>query len=318
MREERIHQESKAPVAMVAPPTPAAMNTCAAIVVMTIAVWGKMTYVKEDETPGAFTELHGIHVPIGLSIGYLITLGFVWHFSKTYLWKVTDSKMLLERGMTIYNIFQVVFNVWMVGQFLVALTFRGHKFLGDLTVRDSGAPLGIWWHYSGKYIEFFDTYFMLIRGNMKQFTFLHVYHHCMMPLAWWCALKYCPAGDSYFGALCNSFIHVLMYLYYTLKAWKVEAPWKRHLTKLQMVQFVLVFLFTAASYCITYEDIGIEVKRSYLVQAWVMLSLLVLFMQFYRNAYLEKKKRKKEKEEVPEPVEEQGSLSSESTDERRE
>ena len=45
-------------------------------------------------------------------------------------------------------------------------------------------------------------------------------------------------GDSYFGALCNSFIHVLMYAYYLMAALKISCPWKRHLTKMQMIQFL--------------------------------------------------------------------------------
>ena len=48
---------------------------------------------------------------------------------------------------------------------------------------------------------------------------------------------YC-GGDSYFGALCNSFIHVLMYSYYLMAALKISCPWKKILTKLQMIQFL--------------------------------------------------------------------------------
>ena len=41
-------------------------------------------------------------------------------------------------------------------------------------------------------------------------------------------------GDAYFGAMVNSFIHVVMYQYYCAKALGIDVPWKRHLTNLQM------------------------------------------------------------------------------------
>ena len=43
-----------------------------------------------------------------------------------------------------------------------------------------------------------------------------------------------PGGDAYFGAMVNSFIHVVMYTYYCAKAMGIDVWWKRYLTNLQM------------------------------------------------------------------------------------
>lgn len=37
-------------------------------------------------------------------------------------------------------------------------------------------------NYVSKPTEYLDTYFMAIKGNLRQITFLHVVHHALMPL----------------------------------------------------------------------------------------------------------------------------------------
>ena len=56
--------------------------------------------------------------------------------------------------------------------------------------------------------------------------------------------RFFPGGHESFGALFNLFVHVIMYTYYFLAALGPHMQkylwWKRHLTKLQMVQFATV------------------------------------------------------------------------------
>ncbi len=68
----------------------------------------------------------------------------------------------------IYNVAQVALNGWMVYAMIDAVVNRGHPFIGDRTVIETGAAYAVWVHYCDKYLEFFDTYFMILRGNMKQ------------------------------------------------------------------------------------------------------------------------------------------------------
>lgn len=51
---------------------------------------------------------------------------------------------------------------------------------------------------------------------MRQVTLLHVYHHASISFIWWMITNTAPGGDAYFSAALNSFVHVVMYLYYLL------------------------------------------------------------------------------------------------------
>ena len=59
-------------------------------------------------------------------------------------------------------------------------------------------------------------------------------------------IRFVGGGQSGFGPFLNSGVHCVMYLYYFLAACGPSVQtylwWKRYLTTMQMVQFVLVFL----------------------------------------------------------------------------
>jgi elongation of very long chain fatty acids protein 4 len=117
-----------------------------------------------------------------------------------------------------------------------------------------------------------------------------VYHHTSIACAWWIGLKLHPGGDIYFGALINSWIHVMMYSYYTLSLLKIRCPWKKYLTMAQLTQFVSVLLYSA---CSMYNMPNEGTWQHYLghcIQDFEMMSLFVLFMHFYRKAYSRKQK----------------------------
>jgi elongation of very long chain fatty acids protein 4 len=121
---------------------------------------------------------------------------------------------------------------------------------------------------------------------MSKVSFLHVYHHFSIVWAWWAALKYFPGGDSYFGALFNSSIHVLMYGYYTLALLKIPCPWKRYLTQAQLLQFFSVIIYSICSVYLWPRD---QQERDHYiglyVQLWEMSSLFILFALFYKKSY---------------------------------
>ena len=100
-----------------------------------------------------------------------------------------------------------------------------------------------------------------------------------------------PGGDAYFGALLNSWIHVMMYSYYTLSLLKFNCPWKRYLTQAQLLQFTSVVVYTICSAAIQIRDGVAEPKHyaCFAVQAFEMISLFMLFMHFYSKAYQKKK-----------------------------
>jgi elongation of very long chain fatty acids protein 4 len=147
------------------PPSLLARYTCASIMVAIFAVWGNYTFVGESQSPGVTTEVHSYKVPLMLTAGYLVSLQILKIFAREYLSKKVDVKLLLTESMILYNMGQVALNAWMVYKFLLAL-YLGHPFVGDLHA--TGATYAVWVHYCDKYLEFFDTYFMVLRGKMDQ------------------------------------------------------------------------------------------------------------------------------------------------------
>ncbi|XP_061545431.1 elongation of very long chain fatty acids protein 5 [Phycodurus eques] len=148
----------------------------------------------------------------------------------------------------------------------------------------------LWWYYFSKFIEFMDTFFFILRKNNHQITFLHVYHHASMLNIWWFVMNWLPSGHSYFGPCLNSFVHVVMYSYYGLSAIPAVRPylwWKKYITQLQLIQFVLTVLQTL---CAIIWPCGFPLGWLYF-QITYMLTLIVFFSNFYIQTY---KKHKQE------------------------
>ena len=86
-----------------------------------------------------------------------------------------------------------------------------------------------------------ETGIFVLRKKDNQTTALHLYHHVSTFLLAWITLKYNAISPLTFMSFINSFIHIIMYIYYLLAAWepnvqKVVAPKiKRWITIMQMV-----------------------------------------------------------------------------------
>uniref|UniRef100_A0A2K6GXW9 Elongation of very long chain fatty acids protein n=1 Tax=Propithecus coquereli TaxID=379532 RepID=A0A2K6GXW9_PROCO len=109
-----------------------------------------------------------------------------------------------------------------------------------------------WLFLFSKFIELMDTVIFILRKKDGQVTFLHVFHHSVLPWSWWWGVKFAPGGMGSFHAMINSSVHVVMYLYYGLSALgPVAQPylwWKKHMTAIQLIQFVLVSLHISQYY----------------------------------------------------------------------
>ncbi|GBN10894.1 Elongation of very long chain fatty acids protein 4 [Araneus ventricosus] len=120
----------------------------------------------------------------------------------------------------------------------------------------------LWWYYFSKLLEFCDTFFFILRKKNNQLTFLHIYHHSTMFGLWWIGVKWVPGGSSLPGAMANSFVHVLMYLYYTLSAIGPAIQpylwWKKYLTIIQLVRTVFSLYFTDFSEVLCYICVGFD------------------------------------------------------------
>lgn len=98
---------------------------------------------------------------------------------------------------------------------------------------------GVYVYFLAKISELLDTVFFVIRKKNNQITFLHLYHHTVMPMISWGAAKYYPGGHGTLIGVINSFVHIIMYTYYMFAACGPQFQkylfWKRHITTLQMV-----------------------------------------------------------------------------------
>ncbi|KAF2749557.1 hypothetical protein M011DRAFT_457002 [Sporormia fimetaria CBS 119925] len=95
-----------------------------------------------------------------------------------------------------------------------------------------------WWFYLSKFYEVLDTVIILAKG--KRSSTLQTYHHTGAMLCMWAGIRY-MAGPIWVFVLVNSFIHAMMYTYYTVAALRIRVPQavKRTLTSLQIAQFLL-------------------------------------------------------------------------------
>lgn len=280
-------------------PSLIARYTCVAVLLGFMAVWAKFTFVPENAIPGVHVPMHSWKGTLFLTVLYLVSLPVLRMFTDKFILSSNiDVKLLLKESMIVYNVAQVILNGWMVYRFIDAVMNKGHPFIGDITTVNTGASYAVWVHYCDKYLEFFDTYFMVLRGKMNQVSFLHVYHHTTIAWAWYAAMSFFPGGDSYFGALFNSWIHVMMYSYYALALLRVPCPWKRFLTMAQLIQFLSVNVYTGFAY--NYWDKSILTNYHLLamiIQLGEMTSLFVLFFSFYKKSYSNKKKKVKDDED---------------------
>ena len=274
-----------------APSSAAARMFCVSVMMGVFAVWTKYANIPADEYP-PLGELHSWKVPAALTVGYLVSLPVLKFLSDNF---VSNPKSLLTDCMVLYNVGQVVLNGWTVCYILAAL-YNGHPFIGSTTA--TTCSFAVWVHYCDKYLEFFDTYFMVLRNKMDQVTFLHLYHHTTIAWAWWAGMKLFAEGDSYFGALLNSWIHVMMYSYYALTLLGYPCPWKRFLTQAQLLQFASVIVYTA--FCLYYnaKDGRLQARHVWacVIQVGEMASLFVLFSRFYKRSYAGGKKGDEKKE----------------------
>uniref|UniRef100_A0A6G1SJG0 Elongation of very long chain fatty acids protein n=1 Tax=Aceria tosichella TaxID=561515 RepID=A0A6G1SJG0_9ACAR len=203
----------------------------------------------------------------------------------------------LNKILLFYNLAMAGANLWLFIQGLLVSnygldTLGCGKFGGDIRKSPRrGIFLG-YLFFLTKLIELLDTVFFVLRKKKEQVTFLHVFHHSIVPIFCWIGIKLAPGGPNGFFPLVNSFIHVIMYSYYALTTFgpRVQAYlwWKKYLTRLQMLQFILVMVNALKTFLS--QDCKFPLLFSYL-QASVACAFLILFYMFYQDAYRRKQKQ---------------------------
>nr|XP_042903465.1 elongation of very long chain fatty acids protein 7-like [Parasteatoda tepidariorum] len=150
-------------------------------------------------------------------------------------------------------------------------------------------------YYISKFIEFLDTIFFVLRKKNSQITFLHLFHHAIMPITTWHFVKYGCGGYVTVLPLTNTFAHIVMYSYYLLSSLGPSVQkyiwWKRHVTNVQMIQFIVIMAATGLAMIIRPENCNLR----FFTAIFGFLHGLVffcLFTPFYINQYMKKKETK--------------------------
>lgn len=204
----------------------------------------------------------------------------------------------LKQTIIAYNIVQVLQNIYMlyvaltsVNMWRIFFSFNCVQLTPpEITAYKSVIRYGFWLYTTNKVLDLCDTIFFVLRKKQSHVTFLHVYHHSSMPLLAFCFGKYSPGHEPTIVALCNTFIHFMMYSYYLMAAAGPKFSkflWlKKYITKAQIMQFCIIIAYLSVS---MFNSCGFNRYVSFGI---IMQSIinLVLFVNFYKRAYLSKRK----------------------------
>lgn len=154
-------------------------------------------------------------------------------------------------------------------------------------------------NYYFKYIELFDTVFLALKK--KPLAFLHVFHHSATALLCFVQLNG-KTSVSWVVISLNLAVHVIMYYYYFATAGGAKIWWKKYLTSMQIIQFIIdiaiVYFGTYQHYAATHfrylphwsNCAGTETAA--LFGCGLLTVYLGLFINFYVNTYKKSTKGK--------------------------
>lgn len=195
----------------------------------------------------------------------------------------------LTAVVVLYNVLCVVLSAVSLYGFGRGLLAHGALYGNDHVDPAGWQEWGIGWGFTvyrqTKYLELLDTLWMVLKGNRRQITFLHVFHHSTMLVLADVGLKEAPFPSVSIILMLNSLVHVFMYTYYAARVAHLDVPdrIKRAITELQLAQFFIGLLYSA---------VGRFVDNFCVYSLLYGFSMTALFLNFYVKAYMSKKDRK--------------------------
>ncbi|KAJ8909586.1 hypothetical protein NQ315_016600 [Exocentrus adspersus] len=140
--------------------------------------------------------------------------------------------------------------------------------------------------------HFWTNVFFVLRKSYRQINFLHVYHHFFIVIGVWIGLRYVAGGESLWIGSLNSCVHVVMYLYYLLATfddkWK-STKYKKILTQLQIIQFLILMIIYFNTVIVSSCQFPKWIGFLLVPQCCFMI---LLFGDFYIKTYLINKNKK--------------------------
>merc|ERR1719181_596483 len=118
--------------------------------------------------------------------------------------------MMVKSYMQAYNVVQILVCSYMVWGLWPVIGFP--NVFGINSECDERGEWFIFVHFLSKYLDWFDTLWIILNKKRNQLTFLHIYHHGSIGLVWGLLLNHGVAGGTVrYGAWINSLTHVIMY-----------------------------------------------------------------------------------------------------------
>ncbi|CAG9772895.1 unnamed protein product [Ceutorhynchus assimilis] len=209
----------------------------------------------------------------------------------------------LREVLVVYNGFQVLLSSYMMYEHLASGWFWDYSYKCqpvDYSNSEKAMRMArlCWIYYISKLTEFADTVFFVMRKKDSQVTFLHVYHHSLTPMETWILTRFIAGGHGTLQNLINNFVHIFLYFYYMVAAMGPEYQkyiwWKKHLTTVQLVQFMIVFAHSAQ---LLFNDCGYPQFMGLLLMLHSLI-FFVLFANFYYQTFTAKKNKKAPQKEI--------------------
>jgi len=146
-----------------------------------------------------------------------------------------------------------------------------------------------------KLLDLIDTIFLAWSGKTSHLSFLHLYHHTVVPILGWLAIRINPTIQFIFlFGLLNCLIHTIMYSYYALASFGPKFQkylwWKKYITQLQIGQFIIYGIYVAALF--KYQSGYPETLMNLL--STQPLVFFYMFFKFYLSTYDKKNKAKQQ------------------------
>jgi len=266
--------------------------------------WKQFLHINDFKWKVGETPFSHLQVPVVLSFSYLLSLYLLQNYMK-------DRKPLTLKGFTlVHNAFLSLLSLSMFlgASYGVFLKLQTQGFWAGLVCEQDADPMKgplFYWSYIfylSKFYEFVDSFLLVLKK--KELIFLHMWHHLIMPFVCWAGLEGKWAMALWTSTFWNSFVHVLMYYYYAVATIGVHPWWKKHLTALQIYQFVSGVVYTSIYFYYYFQTItlswnswipSLSYTQGCTGDLWaisfmfsVNCSFLVLFSQFFANSYMRK------------------------------
>ncbi|GAM22684.1 hypothetical protein SAMD00019534_058590 [Acytostelium subglobosum LB1] len=227
------------------------------------------------------TPFSSIWSPIIGSLGYLVVIYLLQVYMKN------RKEVKLHYICLAHNLFLSLLSLVMLLGVMVPLFIteipQGLYHMVCAPKTDGTVSFFYYIFYLSKVYEFLDTIFLVLRK--KKLIFLHVYHHFIT--FWLCWVNLVENTGVQWGDIsANCFVHIIMYYYYYQCEQGNNPWWKKYITRVQIIQFV----FDMSLHGMWHYYVGTSTPcngslRGTLFSDFVIMSFLMLFLQFYFRSY---------------------------------